>query len=112
MLRKTFFVLAAIASIGVIAPDAALARGGFHGGGFHGGFGGWHGGGWRGGRGWGWGLGALGAGAALGYGLYGPYGYYGSPYYDDGYDGGGCYVVRRRVHTPRGWRIRPVEICD
>jgi hypothetical protein len=126
MLRKTLLALAAIASIGLLAPDAASARGGFggghfggggfHGGGFHGGgFGGFHGGGFRG-RGFGYGLGAVGLGVGLGYGLYGPYGYYGGyggyPY-NDGYyaDEGGCYLVRRRVHTPYGWRIRPVEIC-
>jgi hypothetical protein len=64
-------------------------------------------------------FGALGAG--LGYGLYGAYGddygydypngYY--PYaYDDSYgDNGDCYVVRRRVHTVHGWRVRPVQVC-
>jgi hypothetical protein len=71
--------------------------GGFHGGGFHGG--GFHGGGFRGAR------------FGLGLGLYAPYGY---PYY--GYSGdyddeGGCYLVRQRVHTRHGWRIRRVEIC-
>lgn len=120
MLRKTFLALATVAAIGLLAPGTASARGGFHGGGFHGG--GWHGGGWHGGwrgGGWGWGLGALGVGAAIGYGLYGPYGYgyYGYPYYGDYYDegyGGGstCYIVRRRVHTVHGWRIRRVEMCD
>jgi hypothetical protein len=125
MLRKTFLALATVAAIGLLAPGTASARGGFHGGGFHGGGfhgGGWHGGGWHGGwrgGGWGWGLGALGVGAAIGYGLYGPYGYgyYGYPYYGDYYDegyGGGstCYIVRRRVHTVHGWRIRRVEMCD
>ena len=38
-----------------------------------------------------------------GYGGY-PYGY--SSYYDPG-----CYVVRRRVWTPYGWRIRRVPVC-
>jgi hypothetical protein len=57
-------------------------------------------------------------GAGLGYGLYGPYGYddygYGYPYaYNDSYDDNGdCYVVRRRVHTTHGWRVRPVEVCS
>ncbi|WP_174556517.1 hypothetical protein [Bradyrhizobium canariense] len=121
MLRKTFLALAAAASIGLLMPGAALARGGFGGGhfgggGFHGGFGGggFHGGGFRG-RGFGYGVGAFGLGLGLGYGLYGPYGYYGGygyPYYDDYYaDESSCYIVRRRVHTPYGWRIRPVEIC-
>lgn len=39
MLRKTMIALCAIASIGILAPDMVLARGGGHGGG-HGGFGG------------------------------------------------------------------------
>jgi hypothetical protein len=129
MLRKTLLALAAIASIGLLAPDAASARGGFgggghfggggfHGGGFGGGFhgGGFHGGGF--GRRFGYGLGGFGLGVGLGYGLYGPYGPYGyyggygDPYYNGYYgDEGGCYLVRRRVHTPYGWRIRPVEVC-
>jgi hypothetical protein len=39
---------------------------------------------------------------------FGPYydGYYPYDYYDDG-----CYVVRRRVMTRYGWRIRPVQLC-
>lgn len=113
MLRKTLLALAAAASVGLLVPNAALARGGF-GGGHFGGGGGFHGGGFHG-RGFGYGAGALGLGLGLGYGLYGPYGYYGGygyPYYDDYYaDEGGCYVVRRRIHTPHGWRIRPVEVC-
>jgi len=24
---------------------------------------------------------------------------------------GGCFVVRERVHTRYGWRIRPVQVC-
>jgi hypothetical protein len=55
-------------------------------------------------------------GVGLGYGLYGPYGYYDDdyydyPYYSDAYDDGGCYVVQRRVLTPYGWRLRPVQVC-
>ena len=54
----------------------------------------------------------------MGYGLYG-YGYddyygYGDGYgYDDSYYYGdsGCYIVRRSVLTPYGWRIRPVQVC-
>jgi hypothetical protein len=117
MLRKTFLAMAAIAAIGLFAPNMASARGGF-GGGHGGGFGGFHGGGFHGGgfrRGFG--IGAFGLGVGLGYGLYGPgYGYYGGygyPYYDDYYaDETSCYIVRRRVHTPSGWRIRPVEVCS
>jgi hypothetical protein len=44
MLRKTMIALFAAASFGILAPDAASARGGFGGGGFHGGGGGFHGG--------------------------------------------------------------------
>ena len=47
-----------------------------------------------------------------GYGAYG-YGGYGYPdaygYYDDE-DDGGCYLVRRRVMTRYGWRIRRVQV--
>jgi hypothetical protein len=54
-------------------------------------------------------------------GFYGPYGYsdfdnygFGYPYaYGDTYvDNGDCYVVQRRVHTTRGWRLRPVQVCS
>jgi hypothetical protein len=95
----------------------ALAFGGGHGGGGggHGGFGGgghgfggggFHGGGFRGGgfRGAGIGLG-LGLGLGYGYPYYG--GYY--PYYEDE---GVCYVVRQRVMTRYGWRIRRVSVCE
>ena len=57
--------------------------------------------------------GALAAGAAAAYGpyYYGP-GYYPGYYYDGGYyDEGGCYLVRQRVHTRHGWRVRRVEVC-
>jgi hypothetical protein len=84
------------------SSTAALARGGGGHGGGGGGFG--RGGGFRGG----------GFGVGLGLGLYG-YGYpYGYPYGYGGYyeDEGGCYLVRRRVRTRRGWRIRRVEICE
>jgi hypothetical protein len=94
----------------------AQARG--FGGGGHGfgggGFGGFRGGGFRGGgfRGAG-----LGIGLGLGLGLAAPYGYYGGYGYPYGYggyyeDAGVCYVVRRRVLTPYGWRIRRVSICE
>ncbi|MDE5466170.1 hypothetical protein, partial [Bradyrhizobium sp. CSS354] len=77
-----------------------------------------HGGHWRGGGFWpGIAIGAGIAGAGY-YGGYYGYGqpYYGNPYYygtgynDGGY--GGCYVVRKRVMTPSGWRIRPVDVCE
>ena len=38
----------------------------------------------------------------------GPYAYYDDyPYYYDE----GCYIVRHRVMTRYGWRIRPVQVC-
>ena len=53
-------------------------------------------------------------------GGYGPYGYsgyddygYDYPYaYGDSYgDNSDCYVVQRRVHTAKGWHLRPVQVC-
>lgn len=76
---------------------------------------GWrHGGPWHGRRGF-WP--GVAVGAAIGVGAW-PYyagGY--DPYYDYGYgysdvDYGGCYVVRQRVMTPWGWRLRNVEVCE
>jgi hypothetical protein len=77
----------------------------------------WHGGGFgRGFRGAGIGLGFGLAGAGLygGYYGYGPYAYYGGyPYAYGGYDDeGGCYITRKRVRTPAGYRVRRVEVCD
>ena len=81
------------------APALAFGGhgGGGHGFGGHGGFG-FHGGGFRGG---GFGLGFY----PYGYG----YGGYYPPYYGDA---GVCYVVRQRVMTRHGWRIRRVSICE
>ena len=175
MLHKTMIALFAAASVAMLVPDTASARGGFGGGGFRGGGGfhgggihggGIHGGGFRGGAigigGGGFRAAAIGGGfrtaalpvaagfrggnfagyrggyhhgfrhrgfplaaaavvgAGLGYGLYGPYGYYngyddGYPYYANyGYDygDGGCYVVQQRVLTPYGWSIQPVQVCN
>jgi hypothetical protein len=98
------------------SSTAAFARGG--GGGGRGGGGGFRGGGggFRGGGGGfrGGGFRGAGLGLGLGLGLYGAYGYpygYGGyyPYYEDA---GVCYVVRRRVLTPYGWRIRRVSVCE
>src|SRR5580704_17712453 len=107
MLRKTVIALLALASFGLLSPDVASARGGFGGGGvggFHGGgFGGFH----HHGLGPGFGVG-------LGLGFYAPY-YYGDYYPDYGYeegDEGQCYLVRRRVHTRHGWRLRSVQVCQ
>lgn len=100
-----------------VSTTSALARGGGGGrggGGFRGGGGGgFRGGGFRGGGFRGAGLG-FGLGLGLG-GLYGPYGYGGYPY--GGYypyygDAGACYVVRRRVWTAYGWRVRRVSVCE
>src|SRR5258708_2066666 len=160
MLRKTMIAIFAAASVGMLAPSVASARGGFGGGGggFHGGGGGgFHGGGGggvlgggggrfpRGGgggvgfRAWGapglrhcgggfrscrpWGrhhgrrfaFGAFALGLGYPYASYDDYDY-GYPYYDyanddANYRDGGCYVVKRRVHTRHGWRTRPVQVC-
>jgi len=88
----------------------AQARGG-RGGGFGGGFrgGGFRGGGFRGG-----GFRGAGIGLGLGLGLAAPYygyGYRGYPYVYSSYYDPGCYVVRRRVWTPYGWRFRRVTVC-
>jgi hypothetical protein len=129
-MRKTIIALFALAAFGLVQLTVASARGGGggHGGGFGGGFhggdgGGFHGGGFGGGgfRGGGFHGGFAGGGfhggrfhrrAFVGFG-FGPYydGFY--PYaYDDSYYGdGGCYVMRRRVHTRHGWRIRPLQVC-
>jgi hypothetical protein len=83
------------------SSTTANARGG--GGGGRGG-GGFRGGGFRGGgfRGRGFG----------GFGIVGPYGYGGYPYdYGAYYGNDGCYLVRRRVMTRYGWRIRRVQVC-
>ena len=53
-------------------------------------------------------------GLGLGYGYYNDYYDYGYPYYagyDDYYGDSGCYIIRRSVRTPYGWRIRPVQVC-
>lgn len=73
------------------STTSALARGG-RGGGFRGG-------GFRGG---GFGFG----GPYYGYAY--PPAYYGGSYYDEG----ACYLVRRRVMTPYGWRVRRVRVCS
>lgn len=120
MLRKMVFGMMAAAVVALVAPTEASARGGygghgFHGGGFHGG--GFRGGGWGGrGVGIGLGLGLAGAGLYGGYGYgygYGRHGYGGYPYAIGGYDDeGGCYLVRRRIMTPAGYRVRRVEVCE
>jgi hypothetical protein len=85
------------------STTSALARGG----GGHGGGGGGRGfgGGFRGG-------GFRGAGVGLGLGLgLGYYGYY-DGYYPYNVDEDVCYLVRRRVMTRYGWRVRRVSVCE
>src|SRR6266436_3585955 len=135
MMRKTIIALFALAAVGLVQPTVASARGGGGGGGGGHGGGGGRGGGFGGGGGFhgGGGGGFQGGGfhgrfagggfhggrfhggfhrrafVGLGFGSYYD-GYY--PYaYNDYYDDGGCYVVRRRVHTRYGWRVRPLQIC-
>jgi hypothetical protein len=115
MARKMMMALVALAAIGLVQPTVALAHGGhgggggggFHGGGgggFHGG--GFHGGGFHGGFAGGFHRGFHRRGF-VGFGV-GPYAYYDDyPYYYDD----GCTLVRRRVMTRYGWRIRPVQVC-
>lgn len=128
MMRKTTIALFALAAVGLTQPTAAFARGGGGGGGGHGGGGGGHGGGMGGGgfrgggfrfanggfHGGGFHRGGFHRREFVGFGLgsYGYYdGYYPYAYNDDYYDDGGCYVVRRRVHTRYGWRVRRAEVC-
>jgi hypothetical protein len=97
-----FSILGTSALVLGASSTAAFARGGGggHGGGGHGfGGGGFHGGGFRG----------HGFGGGFGFGFYPGYysGYY--PYYEDE---GGCYLVRQRVMTRHGWRVRRVEVCE
>jgi len=123
MARKLMVALFAMAAIGLVQPTAASARGGGGGG-----MGGGHGGGGMGGHavmgGGGGGFrsagihGGFGGGphgfhggfhrrGFVGFGV-GPYAYYDDyPYYYDD----GCYIVRHRVMTRHGWRIRPVQVC-
>jgi len=128
MLRKTIIALLAAAPMAMFAPDAAFARGGGGGGGHFGGghFGGGMGGGMHMGGGPHFGGGGFHSGfhggfhhrfGGIGLGFYGPY--YDSDYYPYGgypsyVDEGdsGCYLVRRRVHTRYGWRLRRVQICQ
>jgi hypothetical protein len=95
MLRKMMLALIAVAAIGLGTTADVSARGG----------GGGHGGGFRGGGFRGGGIGFGGYYGGYGYGY--PYGYGG--YYDDE---GGCYLVRQRVRTRHGYRIRRVEVCS
>jgi hypothetical protein len=107
-------VLFGVYAVGMLGTSAlllgasstpVLAHGGGHGGG---GGGGGHGGGGHGFGGGGFRGGGF-RGGGFGFGFYPGYypGYY--PYYADE---GGCYLVRQRVMTRRGWRVRRVEVCE
>lgn len=100
-MRKVIVSLFVLAVVAMCSNTDASARGG-HGGGFHGGF---HGGGFHGGFRGGFGFG----------GFYAPYYGYGDDYYPYGYEPysgyDGCYIIRRRVLTPYGWRIRRIRAC-
>jgi hypothetical protein len=77
----------------------AFHGGGFHGGGFHD----FHHHGFR-------------PGFVVGLGFY-PYDYgdyyaYDEPYYADEGGYNGCYLVRRRIHTSHGWRLRSLQVCE
>ena len=71
-------------------------------------------GGWRGERHEGWRGERRGRRGGPGFAIGLGYGGYDYPYgYDSfAYDDGGCYLIRRRVLTPFGWRIRRVQVCD
>src|SRR6202035_1674965 len=109
-------VIALLCMVALATGTTAQARGGFGG---HGGFGGFGGHGFGGHGFGGFRGGGFGPGFGLGYGLgYLPYAYYGGyyPYYGGYYpyygDEGACYVVRQRVMTRYGWRIRRVSVCE
>jgi hypothetical protein len=136
-MRKAIAALFTLAVLGLAQP--ALARGGgggghgggggghgfggggghFGGGGFHGfgggGFHGFAGGGFHGGGFHGGGFHGRFAGRHrfIGFG-FGPYAYYDGYYpydYNDYYEDGSCRIIRRRVMTHYGWRVRHVEVC-
>jgi len=137
MLRKSMIALLAMAAAALLAPDTASARGG----GYRaaavrtGTFAGnaWRTGFYPGYRPWRRFPVAAAAvvGAGLAYGAYSNgYGYYGDAYYGNayyppydtegnyvynsgGYYGdGSCYIVQRRIPTPYGWMLRPVQVCN
>ena len=52
--------------------------------------------------------------AYYGNAYYPPYDYDGNYVYSSGgyYGDGGCTIVQRRVPTPYGWVLRPVQVCN
>jgi hypothetical protein len=114
MFRNPLFALALAIAATAFVPTDASARGGFnggfHGGGFHrgfagtgwrsGGWGRWHGASWGWRRpGWGWGPTV---GVGIGLGAVGP---------AWGLGWGDQCTAWRRVWTPGGWRLVPVNLC-
>ena len=123
MRRVAIFIACMILVAFTLADQASARRGGFGGGGFRGGGfrgGGFRGGGfrggafgggmrgWRGGRGVAWRGGRRGRGRGWGFwpglGIAAAVPYYYGSYYD-------CPLVRRRVWTPYGYRLRWVRSC-
>jgi hypothetical protein len=92
--RKAIIALLALMVVALTFPSAVFARSG-HGGGHFGGGGGGFRGGFR--------------GRGRGFGFF-DYGYFPSDY-GTYYGNEGCYLVRKRVKTRHGWRIRRVEVC-
>jgi hypothetical protein len=134
-MRRIVVFIACVVLVAFAVVDQASARGGrgggFHGGGMRGGGmrgggfrggafrGGMRGGAFRGGRGWGggrvaWRGGRGWRGRGRGWG-YWPYGLaaagLAASYYGDGYYYGDCPLVRRRVATSAGYRLRWVRQC-
>jgi hypothetical protein len=120
MLRNAMIALIAMASLTFLPSNAASARGGgMYGGGMHMGGGGMH---FSGGH---FGAGHFGGGHFSGghfggfHHHFGGIGFYPFPVYDYypyeesyPYYGGDCYLVRQRVHTRHGWRLRTVQVCE
>src|SRR5215831_18446053 len=108
MLRNAMIALIAVASLTLLPSNAASARGGgvgMHGGGCH--FGGGHFGGGH--------FGHFG-GFHHRFDHFGGVGFYPVPLYDyypyESYPyEGDCYLVRQRVRTHHGWRLRTVRVC-
>lgn len=137
MLRRSMIALSAIAALALLAPEEASARGGGHraaavrtGTFAHNA---WRTGFYPGYRPWRRPpvAAAAVAGAGLAYGpwpyaygysdnawygntYYPPYDYDGNYVYDAGgyYGDGGCTIVQRRIPTPYGWVLRPVQVCN
>ncbi|TWB04068.1 hypothetical protein FBZ96_102542 [Bradyrhizobium stylosanthis] len=116
MIKKAFFALGIAAAL-ALAPGAASAQRGFHGGWHGGGWGGgWRGGGWRGG---GWGAPAVGLGIGLGIASAAAWGRPGwGPGWGSGWGAPGWSYASwddctrwRRVWTGWNWRVVPVNVC-